>query len=200
MNDEQASATSKLTLANMLTGFRLVATPILLCLAWQGDGVAFMALLAAAFFSDLLDGFVARMTGQVSRFGAMLDSWADMFMYLTIAAGCWLLWPGMVLRERFYVALIVASCLLPAAAGLIKFGHFTSYHTWCVKAAAASMGISLYVLFFGGPVWPFHLATLICVLAACEEIAITLLIPETRSNLRSVWDVVKNQNSFGKNA
>lgn len=182
---------SKLTLPNLLTGFRFVAAPGLLWLAWHGYPVAFMVLLAIAFLTDLLDGTVARLTGQVSQFGATLDSWADVITYLTIALGCWWLWPDVVRRELFYVGLIVASCLLPAGAGFFKFGCFTSYHTWGVKIAAAAMGSSLYLLFLGGPTWPFRLAAVICIVAAIEEILITSLLPEPESNLRSVWDVLK---------
>lgn len=182
---------SKLTLPNLLTGFRFVAAPVLLSLAWNGHGVAFMVLLAIAFVTDMLDGMVARLTGQVTPFGASLDSWADVITYLTIALSCWWLWPEVVRREALYVALIVASCLLPALAGILKFGCFTSYHTWGVKIAAASMGSTLYVLFLHGPAWPFRIAAVICLLAAIEEIIITLLLPEPESNLRSVWDVLK---------
>ncbi len=185
------SMPSKLTLPNLLTGFRFVAAPILLWLAWNGHGVAFMVLLALAFLTDMLDGMVARLTGQVTPFGATLDSWADVIIYLTIALCCWWLWPEVVRREALYVGLIVASCLLPALAGILKFGRFTSYHTWGVKIAAASMGLTLYVLFLDGPTWPFRIAAAICTLAAIEEIIITLLLPEPESNLRSVWDVLK---------
>lgn len=182
---------SKLTLPNLLTGFRFVAAPVLLWLAWHGRGIAFMELLAVAFLTDLLDGMIARLSGQVTPFGATLDSWADVITYLTIALCCWWLWPEIVSKERLYVGLIVASCLLPALAGFFKFGRFTSYHTWAVKIAAASMGLTLYVLFLGGPPWPFRVAAVICLVAAIEEIAITLLLPEPESNLRSVWDVLK---------
>lgn len=181
----------KLTLPNLLTGFRFVAAPVLLWLAWHNYPYIFMGLLAVAFATDLLDGLVARLTGQVSQFGATLDSWADVTNYLTIALCCWWLWPDVVRRELFYVGLIIASCLLPALAGIIKFGRFTSYHTWGVKIAAASMGLTLYVLFLGGPPWPFRIAAIICILAAIEEILITLLLPKPESNLRSVWDVLK---------
>lgn len=191
MNSKQNSEQSRLTLPNMLTGFRFVAAPGLLWLAWHGYGIAFMGLLAIAFLTDLLDGMVARLTGQVSQFGATLDSWADVITYLTIAAACWWLWPDIVRRELFFVGLIVASCLLPAIAGFSKFGQFTSYHTWGVKLAAALMGLTLYILFLGGPVWPFRLAAVICILAAIEEIALTLLLSEPESNVRSVWDVLK---------
>jgi phosphatidylglycerophosphate synthase len=186
-----SSMKSKLTLPNLLTGFRFLAAPVLLWLAWNGDSFAFMALLAVAFLTDVFDGMAARLMGQVSKFGAMLDSWADVINYLTIALGCWWLWPGVVRREALYVGLIIASCLLPAITGMLKFGRFTSYHTWAVKIAAASMGLSLYVLFLGGPAWPFRAAAVLCILAAAEEIAITLLLAEPESNLRSVWDVWK---------
>ncbi len=191
MNNQQHTEQSRLTLPNILTGFRFIAAPVLLWLAWQGYGIAFMMLLAIAFLTDLLDGFAARLTGQVSPFGATLDSWADMVIYLTIAIGCWWLWPEIVYRELIFVGLIVASCLLPAFAGFSKFGRFTSYHTWGVKIAAASMGLTLYVLFLGGPAWPFRLAAVICILAALEEIALTLLLSEPESNVRSVLDVLK---------
>ncbi len=189
---------SKLTLPNLLTGFRFVAAPGLLWLAWHGYPIAFMALLAITFVTDLLDGMVARLTGQVTQFGATLDSWADVITYLTIALCCWWLWPDVVSKERLYVGLIVTSCLLPALAGFFKFGRFTSYHTWGVKFAAAAMGLSLYVLFLGGPSWLFRAAAVICMLAAVEEIVITLLLPEPESNLRSVWDVLKRSVRGGR--
>jgi cardiolipin synthase len=182
---------SKLSLPNLLTGFRFIAAPVLLWLAWNGQGIAFMGLLAIAFLTDMLDGMVARLTGQATQFGATLDSWADVITYLTIALCCWWLWPEIVRRELFYVGLIIASCLLPALAGILKFGRFTSYHTWGVKIAAASMGLTLYILFLYGLAWPFRIAAVICILAAIEEIIITLLLHKPKSNLRSVWDVLK---------
>jgi phosphatidylglycerophosphate synthase len=191
MNSQLHSEQSKLTLPNLLTGFRFVADLGLLWLAWYGYGIAFMMLLALAFLTDLLDGLAARLTGQVSQFGAILDSWADVITYLTTAIGCWWLWPDVVRRELIFVVLMVSSCLLPAVVGFSKFGRFTSYHTWGVKIAAASMGFSLYVLFFGGPAWPFRLAAVICILAAIEEISLTLLLPESESNVRSIWHVLK---------
>lgn len=180
-----------LTLPNLLTGFRLVAAPVLLWQAWQGYRVAFLLLLAACFLSDLLDGLAARLTGQVSEFGAMLDSWADVVIYLTISVGCWWLWPVMIGREWLYVVMVVASCLLPAIAGVVKFGRFTSYHTWLVKFAAAAMGLTLYLMLLGGPVWPFRVAAVICLVAAVEEIALTLLLFEPQSNVRSIVCVLQ---------
>jgi CDP-diacylglycerol--glycerol-3-phosphate 3-phosphatidyltransferase len=46
-------------------------------------------------------------------------------------------------------------------------------------------------MFAGGPAWPFRLATLICILAALENIAITVVLPDLRSNIRSLWHVLR---------
>lgn len=74
---------------------------------------------------------------------------------------------------------------------ICKFGCFTSYHTWGVKIAAASMGVTLYVLLLGGSALPFRIAAVICLLAALEEIALTLVLTEPVSNVRSIWDTRK---------
>jgi phosphatidylglycerophosphate synthase len=181
-----------LTIPNLLTGFRLVCTPVLLIMAWYGYATAFMLLLAAAFISDVLDGLAARLSGQVSQFGARLDSWADATLFSTITISAWWLWPDVVRREAVYVGLVMACYLLPAIVGYLKFRAITSYHTWIVKCAVAAIGLSLYVFFLGGPVWPFRLATVLCVLAAIEEIAITAVSTELHSDVRSLWDVLRH--------
>jgi phosphatidylglycerophosphate synthase len=179
------------TIANLLTAFRILCVPILLLLAWQGHETPFMGLLAAAFLSDAFDGLAARLTGQVSQFGARLDSWADVSLFVTITISAWWLWPEIVRREAPYIGVVMACYLLPAIVGYLKFRAFTSYHTWIVKAAVASIGVSLYVFFWGGPVWPFRWATALCVLAAIEEIAITAVSTELHSDVRSLWDVLR---------
>lgn len=182
-----------LTLPNLLTCFRFVAAPVLLWLAWHGYKNYFLILLTVSFLSDALDGIAARLTGQITQFGAMLDSSADVIIYLVIAVSAWWLWPAVVKRELIYVILIIGSYLLPSIVGMVKFGSFTSYHTWTVKLAAAATALTLYILFLGGPAWPFRIAAILCALAATEEIAITLILTEKRSNISSLWSVLKTR-------
>jgi phosphatidylserine synthase len=189
MNSPSNPKHSLMTLANLLTCFRFASAPVLLWLAWHGYGVTFLVLLGAAFLTDACDGIVARWTGTVSQFGARLDSWADMVNYCTIALGSWWLWPEMLMRESIFATIIVLSYLLPALVGIIKFGTFTSYHTWTVKCAAVAVGLSLYILFLGGTAWPFRVAAFISMIAATEEISISMIAPEPYSNVSSIWDV-----------
>lgn len=184
---------SLLTLPNLLTSFRFLAAPGLLVFAWFGHEHAFMGLLALVFLSDVLDGLAARLTGQVTEFGATLDSFADLLTYMTIAVCSFWLWPELVMRELVYVIMIVVSCIAPPAAGMIKFGRLTSYHTWLVKLAALSVGVSLFILFSGWPVWPLRIAAFVSLGAALEEIIITFLLSDPESNVRSLWNVLKKR-------
>ncbi|WP_394752240.1 CDP-alcohol phosphatidyltransferase family protein [Crenothrix sp.] len=187
-----------MTIANMLTLFRLVCSPVLLFMAWHGYGIAFLLLLAAAFLSDALDGLAARLSGQVSDLGAKLDTYADVTLFLTISLSCWWLWPQVVRQEAVYVAVVITCFLLPGIVGYVKFRAATSYHTWLVKCALAAVGLSLYPAFLGGPVWPFKFATVLCVLAAMEEIAITIVSTQLHSNVRSLWNVLQRGNASKK--
>lgn len=181
------------TLPNLLTCFRFFSAPAMLFFAWSGDSDLFLLLLAITFLSDVLDGMAARLLGQESEFGAILDSWTDLLVFITIAVSAWWLWPEVMMRERWYVIITILSYLLPVIVDLYKFSVVTSYHTWLVKCAVASMGTSLFLLFIFEFVWPFRLAAFICLAAAVEEIAISYYLPELRSNVRSLWFVRKGQ-------
>lgn len=175
------------TLPNLLTCSRFVFAPILIWLAWQKYEIAFLLLLALTFLTDVLDGFAARLLKQTSELGAKLDTLADLVIYTTLAISVWWLWPNIVQRELMYVLLVIASYITPILIGFIKFHALTSYHTWLVKLAVALLGLAFFILFIFDIVWPFHLATFICVLAAIEEITITFISEELLSDIPSIW-------------
>ena len=62
-------------MANTITFFRMAASIILFFCPVFSPG--FYVFYIAAGLSDMLDGFVARKTGTVSKFGARLDTAAD---------------------------------------------------------------------------------------------------------------------------
>lgn len=179
-----------LTLPNLLTAFRLMCSPVLLWLAWQGSATAFLLVLAAAFFSDAVDGLAARVLGQTSLFGAKLDSCADVALFFTLSVSAWWLWPQIIRHETAYVGAVVASYVFPGFLGYLKFGTITSYHTRLVKLALAATGTTFYLLVLADLAWPFRLASALCVLAAFEELAITCVSKKLHSNVRSLWDVL----------
>jgi cardiolipin synthase len=108
------------TLPNLVGYVRLAALPLFLYLAFEsGDGRS--AAAAVVFWliaaGDYLDGFLARVTGQYSRLGAMLDPLVDRLTILSGAVVCW----HFELLPRWALALLAArevAMLLLAQHGL----------------------------------------------------------------------------------
>lgn len=80
------------TLPNAVSYVRLALLPVFLAVA-LGSGDGRDAWAAALFFAiawgDQLDGLVARLTGQYSRLGALLDPLTDRALVIAGVAVCW---------------------------------------------------------------------------------------------------------------
>ncbi|NOT27722.1 MAG: CDP-alcohol phosphatidyltransferase family protein [Acidobacteria bacterium] len=172
-----------MTIANVLSGSRLVIAPLLLFAAWSGYTRLFLSSLVIALATDAVDGWVSRRLNQTSELGTKLDSWGDLALCFCVPLGVWWLWPDLVRRESLFVMAVLASYTIPGLFGLIKYRRIPSYHTRIAKIAAVLMGPSALILFLGGPAWPFHLSTLVVIVEALEEIAMTALLPRWRSNV-----------------
>ena len=80
------------TLPNLVGYLRIAGLPVFLYLAFEsGDGRSVAAATVFWLISagDYLDGLLARVTGQYSRLGAMLDPLIDRLTILAGAAVCW---------------------------------------------------------------------------------------------------------------
>jgi CDP-diacylglycerol--glycerol-3-phosphate 3-phosphatidyltransferase len=104
------------TIPNAIGFVRLSLIPVFLVMALDsGDGRDTAATILFAFiaWSDQLDGMAARITGQYSRMGALLDPVVDRLTVLAGAAVCWhfeLLprWALLVLAAREAAMLVLA--------------------------------------------------------------------------------------------
>jgi cardiolipin synthase len=107
------------TLPNLVGYLRLAGIPVFLYLAFEsGDGrsVASATLFWLIAAGDYLDGLLARVTGQYSRLGAMLDPLIDRLTILSGAIVCW----HFELLPRWALALLVAREL--AMLALAQYG------------------------------------------------------------------------------
>jgi cardiolipin synthase len=126
------------TLPNLVGMLRLACIPLFLVLALRTDTgtEAVPAIVFAAIaWSDYLDGFLARATGQYSRFGALLDPVTDRSLVLAGGIVCW----HFDLLPRWALAVLVVRELYMLLAG----------------RAALARGIKLEVNWWGRlAVWP----------------------------------------------
>lgn len=148
-----AALPSLLTLGNLLCGFHAVY------FASKGTGEGYVAgawLVFCAMVFDAVDGKLARLTGASSRFGAELDSLADMvsfgvapaFLVAALSASAGLRHPR----------LVWLSCLVFAVCAALRLARFNAEtgpgqesHEWfegLPSPAAAGQVVSLVILHF----------------------------------------------------
>ena len=173
-------------LPNLVSLLRIAIAPVLFGLAFLGLEYWFLGALLFSGFTYVADSFIARKLNLITELGSHLDSIGDFTIYGTMAICAWILWPEITQRELLYYALVLFSFLLPALVGLIKFGRFTGYHTWSVKLAVFVTFVGYVALYAELAAWPFVLASLLCVYAGIEEILITFILPEERTDVRSI--------------
>jgi len=95
------------TIPNAIGYLRLAGIPVFLVLALSSDDgkdAAAVILFAVIGWADYLDGFAARLTGQYSRLGALLDPIIDRLLVVSGMIVCW----DFSLLPRWAIALVVA--------------------------------------------------------------------------------------------
>jgi cardiolipin synthase (CMP-forming) len=107
------------TLPNAIGLLRLAGIPVFLAVAFSsqnGQDALAAALFAIIGWADYLDGFTARLTGQYSRFGALLDPVVDRLLVISGMAVAW----HFSLLPRWAIAIVIARELFMLA--LSRYG------------------------------------------------------------------------------
>ncbi|MBV9421930.1 MAG: CDP-alcohol phosphatidyltransferase family protein [Solirubrobacterales bacterium] len=102
------------TIPNAIGFVRLAGIPAFLIIALSSsDGQSTLAavLYAVIGWTDYLDGFVARLTGQYSRLGALLDPVVDRLLVISGMVVCWYF----ELLPRWAIAIVIGRELLMLA-------------------------------------------------------------------------------------
>jgi cardiolipin synthase len=103
------------TLPNAIDYLRLAGIPVFLIVALSstdGHDALAVVLFAVIGWSDYLDGFLARLTGQYSRLGALLDPLVDRLLIVSGMIVCW----HFSLLPRWAIAIVIARELFMLAA------------------------------------------------------------------------------------
>jgi CDP-diacylglycerol--glycerol-3-phosphate 3-phosphatidyltransferase len=183
----ERSSANLYSIPNILSLLRLALVPVLVALATAQRGDIFLLVLAVSLISDVLDGYLARKLNLASELGAKLDSWGDILTYAAMILGLHLIWPSIFEQQAEYLFAAMMSFILPTLLAFRKFGAYPSYHTWGAKLAAVLMAPAYYVLILTDADSFFRVVILFHVLVALEEMAITYILNQPRSNVGSVF-------------
>jgi cardiolipin synthase len=182
-------------MVNLITFYRLVAALPLVFLLIERQFSLFKWLLALSFFTDAIDGWLARRFQVISLLGARIDSIADDLTILVAILGVVYLRPGFVRSEWLPVGIMAVLYLIQNALALVRYRKLTSFHTYIAKAAAVLQGFFL-VLFFFLPeprVFFFYLTAGVTIIDLAEEILLVLVLPQWEANVKGLYWVLKTK-------
>jgi CDP-diacylglycerol--glycerol-3-phosphate 3-phosphatidyltransferase len=137
------------TIPNAIGFVRIGLIPVFLVLALgSGDGRDTTATILFAFIaaSDYLDGMVARLTGQYSRLGALLDPLTDRLLVISGAIVAWefeLLprWALLVLAAREALMLLLTQIALRRGIDL----SVNMLGRWAVWPTMSALGVAMII-------------------------------------------------------
>lgn len=182
-------------LVNGITLYRLIAAPVLIWLILTRQPDVFKWLLAVSFFTDSIDGYLARKYKVVSVLGAKLDSIADDLTVVAGIIGLFVFKPAFIKEVYIWLILVFALFVIHVILALVRYGKPTSFHTYLAKTAAVCQGVFLILAFFvPAPLYPlFYIAALVTALDLVEEIVMILLLPDWEADIKGVYWVLKRR-------
>lgn len=181
----------RFTIPNLLSLFRVVATPVLILLIVLKAETAFAWLIAVAFFTDMLDGWIARRFNQKSRIGSVLDSTGDTLTVLTGIVGLGIFkttfFTGYITLLWLVLGLHIAQLVL----SLWRYHKPSAFHSYAAKVSAFAIGVFIIITFhFGFYEWLLYATLFFLALDAIEESILVLLLPEWKTDVKGVWWVL----------
>lgn len=180
---------------NAITLYRLVATPFLLYLILDGHFDLFKWFVAFSFFTDAIDGTLARKFKVVSILGAKMDSVADDLTVLVAMIGLYVFKPEFFKQHYIYFLILLGLFVLQFTMAMIRYRRFSSFHTWLAKLAAILQGSFLILMFFmpGPLMFLFYAAIAVTAIDLIEEIIIIFILPEWQTDVKGIYWVMKKR-------
>ncbi|WP_028608265.1 CDP-alcohol phosphatidyltransferase family protein [Paenibacillus harenae] len=138
-----------MNLPNFLTSLRFVLIPVYIFVFMNGHMIPAFLIMVAAGVTDVLDGYIARRSGQVTAVGMMLDPLADKLMMITVIVS---------LLVSGHISWAAAAAMFLRDLGMIAgsfYYHFRGKKTvpsnWAGKLTTVLLYSAIMLIFFETP-------------------------------------------------
>ena len=170
-----------------------MASPGLIVLGIAGQSYWFLGVYLMLATTDWLDGKLAVFFDQRSDVGPRLDTAADVMLFVCLlAGGAWLTWDALQ-TEQLFLILGVATYAVSIGVALWKFRRFPAYHTRAAKTCWLLIPVGSVLLFATGATWMMRAALIAVVLTNIEATLISFVLPESATNIASVWHALQRR-------
>lgn len=154
--------------------------------AFRRDEPLFAVLVLGAILTDILDGPLARHLGTAGRFGANVDSAADLLFYLSLPVWTWLFRPDVVLDHRYEIAVISVLYVAANILSHVKFGALGVHNR--LSRASGTIGV---VATFYTILWGLNVLVYIAVMAIMAGDLAQRYAALLRANFGKTQDIIQ---------
>lgn len=180
-------------LVNSLTVYRVLAAGLLAVLVFEHCWTFFRWMLVLSFFTDAVDGFLARYFKVTSKLGTMMDSIGDDLTVGAAILGMLFYRPAFLSDKWIMTAVLIFLYLLQNLMALFRYGKLSGFHIYTAKLAAVCQGVFFLCFYFCAqvPGWLFYAASLITAAGLVEEITLILLLRRWRRDVKGLYWVLR---------
>ena len=178
----------RISLADVISLYRIFAAPILILVSVLGFREAFIVLFIVIIVTDLLDGVLARLLKQESPLGWWLDSIGDFLTFLAALVAIVIFQREFLIEHGWGVGVIAVGFLVQVLVGYWKTKNIIRLHTILAKTASFLQTTFLVALFFSGFFKGlFSITVISSVLTNIEEIIIFLMYGDVDPNTKGIF-------------
>lgn len=132
-----------------LSFLRVVFVGAIYNAALQKDTALFAVLVLAAVLTDILDGPLARHLGTAGRFGANVDSAADLLFYVSLPVWTWMFRPDIVVDHRYEIVIIGVLYVAANILSHVKFGALGVHNRLSRASGTVGVFATFYTILWG---------------------------------------------------
>lgn len=171
-------------MANIITFLRI---PLAMAMLFAAPfSAVFWGAYLSCGFTDIVDGFIARMLHQESSFGAKMDSIAD-FVFAVCAA--------IFVTVNIEIPIWLWLCILGIALlrflgyglGFYKYHTFAPLHTYANKLTGVSIFMTPILYFLCGLTFTGIILCIVAFFSSLEELVITIKSKELKRDCKSIF-------------
>lgn len=170
---------------NIITLTRIIGSIYIILL--KPLSIMFFIIYSLCVISDILDGYIARKTNTYTKFGELLDSFADAIFFIIVLVK-FLLFERL---ENYIIYWLIAICSIKALSlivGFIKYKSVAFLHTYANKFTGGVILICFPMLYLlGGVTKMLMFLCILASIASIEELLINLISKKLNRNVRSIF-------------
>ena len=189
----------KFNFVDWISFYRILAAPLLLVLLWLDKRELFTWFLLISYFTDMIDGFLARKFEISSARGSQLDSLGDQVTFSIGLMGLFIFEYEFIIENLSLILIAFIPYFIQMIIAYFKYGKTTAFHTYLAKTSALIQGtFILWALFLMPNYWLFYIMIVLGVLETTEEIILIFMHEKWVSDIKGIYWVLRNKRRLKK--